>query len=203
LTAFADDTNLLGNDNDNNLSIAQLVKQAKQAFQVWDKLLNATGHFLELGKCSCYLSVWDFQDDGYPYTVPPSELNIDIKVQDANGIKQTIQQLATNKSQKMLSMMRNPMGNQQDEVAQLKMKSDHIAAKINSYMITQADTFLAYKAFYIPALQYSLAITSINQMDFKNIQSLATTAFLAAMGYNRNMPRVIAHAPKIYQGLGL
>jgi hypothetical protein len=40
-------------------------------------------------------------------------------------------------------------------------------------------------------------------MDFENIQSAATTSFLAAMGYNRNMPRAIAHAPKIYQGLGL
>jgi hypothetical protein len=203
LTAFADDTNLLGNDDDNNLSVMQLAEQAKQAFQVWDKLLNATGHFLELGKCFCYLSVWDFQDDGYAYTVPPSELNIDIEVQDANGIKQTIRQLATDESQKMLGVMRNPIGNQQEEVARLKTKSDHIAAKINSYMITQADAFLAYEAFYIPALRYSLAITSINQMDFENIQSSATTAFLAAMGYNRNMPRAIVHAPKTYQGLGL
>jgi hypothetical protein len=203
LTAFADDTNLIGNDDDNNLSVTQLVEQTKQAFQVWDKLLHATGHFMELGKCSCYLSVWDFQEDGYAYTVPPSELNIDIEVQDANGNKQTIQQLPTDESQKMLGVMRNPMGNQQDEVARLKRKSDSIATKINSYMITQADAFLAYEALYVPALRYSLSITSINQMDFENIQSAATTSFLAAMGYNRNMPRAIAHAPKIYQGLGL
>jgi hypothetical protein len=71
---------------------------------------------MELGKCSCYLSVWDIQEDGYAYTVPLSELNIDIEVQDANGNKQTIRQLSTDESQKMLGVMRNPMGNQQDEV---------------------------------------------------------------------------------------
>jgi hypothetical protein len=40
-------------------------------------------------------------------------------------------------------------------------------------------------------------------MDFEKIQGQATTAFLAAMGYNRNMPRQVVYAPKIYQGLGL
>jgi hypothetical protein len=48
-------------------------------------------------------------------------------------------------------------------------------------------------------MRYSLAITSINQMDFEKIQGLATTAFLAAMGYNRNMPRALVYAPTMYQ----
>jgi hypothetical protein len=74
---------------------------------------------------------------------------------------------------------------------------------MNSQLLTHADAILAYKAFYIPAMLNSLGITSINQMDFELIQSSATTAFLAAMGYNRNMPRAVVHAPKLYQGLGL
>jgi ribonuclease HI len=203
LTAFADDTNLLGNDDHNNGSITSLVEQTKHAFQVWDKLLHATGHFMELGKCSCYLSVWDFQEDGYAYTMPPTELNVAIEVTDVNGVKQNIQQLATDESQKLLGVMKNPIGNQQDEVLRLRKKSDHFALKMNSQLLTHADAILAYEAFYIPAMRYSLGITAINQLDFENIQSYATTAFLAAMGFNRNMPRAVAHAPKLYQGLGL
>jgi hypothetical protein len=99
--------------------------------------------------------------------------------------------------------MRNPIGNQQDEVIRLRKKSETFASKINSQLINRADAVLAYEAFYLPAMRYSLAITLINQLDFENIQSSATTAFLASMGYNRNMPRTVTYAPKMYQGLGL
>jgi hypothetical protein len=202
LTAFADDTNLLGNDDTQTLSTIQLADNTKHAFQTWDKLLHATGHFMELCKCSCYLSVWEFQEDGYAYTIPPEELNVVIKVQDVNGINQIIQQLPTDVSQKLLGVMKNPIGNQQDEVQRLKKKSDQIAMRVNSQLLSHSDAILAYEAFYMPAMRYSLAITAINQMDFERIQSAATTAFLSATGYNRNMPRAIVFAPKIYQGLG-
>jgi hypothetical protein len=39
---------------------------------------------------------------------------------------------------------------------------------------------MAYKSFYIPALRYSLSITSINQLDFEKIQAKATSTILAA-----------------------
>jgi hypothetical protein len=158
---------------------------------------------MELGKCACYFSIWDFQEDGYAYTVPPEELDVEIQVQDVTGATQTIKQLPTDVSQKLLGVMKNPIGNQQDEIQRLKVKSDQIAAKMNSQCLTHADALLAYEAFYIPAMRYSLAITSINQIDIEKIQGLATTAFLAAMGYNRHMPRAVVQAPKVYQGLGL
>jgi hypothetical protein len=68
LAAFADDTNLLGNDDDNRWSVDQLISEAQTAFTTWNELLHATGHFMELEKCACYLSVWDFQEDGYAFT---------------------------------------------------------------------------------------------------------------------------------------
>jgi hypothetical protein len=203
LTAFADDTNLLGNDDQRKLSISQLAGQAKKAFQQWDKLLHATGHFMELGKCACYLSVWDFQEDGYAYTIPPEKLQTDIEVQDIQGVTQTIQQLPTDASQKLLGVMRNPIGNQQDEVQRLKKKSDQLAIKMNSQVLTHSEAYLAYEAFYMPAMRYSLAITAIHQLDCEKIQSAATIAFLTATGYNRNMPREVVYAPKMYQGLGM
>jgi hypothetical protein len=148
LTAFADDTNLLGNDDTRMLSIRQLADQTKQALKTWDKILHVTGHFLELGKCSsCYLSVWEFQDDGYAYTIPPEELNLVIEVQDVNGINQTIQKLPADASQKLLGVLKNHIGNQQDEVQRLKKKSDQIATRVNSQLLTHSETTLAYGSF--------------------------------------------------------
>jgi hypothetical protein len=202
ITAFADDTNLLGNDNNRTKTTEQLVAETKQAFKIWNRLLHATGHFMELGKCACYLSIWDFQHDGYAYTRTPEELQITIEVNDVNGNKQIIPQLESDKSQKLLGVMRNPIGNQQDEVARLKQKSDSLAIKINSHALSFIETKLAYEAFYVPAMRYSLSITSINQMDLERIQTAGISAILTASGYNRHMPREVVFAPRIYQGLG-
>jgi hypothetical protein len=85
LAAFADDTNLLGNDDERKLSVQQLINQAQHGFTRWNELLQATGHFMELDKCSCYLSIWNFQEDGYAYMMDPEELNKQIQVNDLQG----------------------------------------------------------------------------------------------------------------------
>jgi hypothetical protein len=203
LAAFADDTNLFGNNNDNSKSREDLTNEARLAFTHWNGLLSATGHFMELQKCSCYLQFWQFQDDGYAYTEEPESHGLEVTITDIQGQAQRVPQLRASDSQKLLGVMKNPMGNQQDEIKRLKQKSDNMARRINSNRITRADARIAYEVFYIPAVRYSLNITAINQIDMETIQSKAVMAFLAAQGYNRHMPREVVFAPTLYQGLGL
>jgi hypothetical protein len=99
--------------------------------------------------------------------------------------------------------MKCPIGDQQAEISRLKTKSDGYASQMNSNFLNRTDARLAYEVFYIPAMRYSLQITSINQVNMESIQSKATTAFLSAQGFNRHMPREVVFAPTIYQGLGL
>jgi hypothetical protein len=80
--------------------------------------------------------------------------------------------------------MRNPIGNQQDEITRLQDKSNNIATKINLNALTTVHAKMAYESFYLPAMRYSLSITSINQMDFDAIQKKATISFLSTMGFN-------------------
>jgi hypothetical protein len=147
--------------------------------------------------------VWDFQVDGYAFTIPPSELQREILVKDVQGTTQKIPQLASDESQKLLGVMKNLMGNQQDEIARLRNKSNIMASKINTGALSATQAKMAYESFYIPALQYSLAITSINQIDFESIQSNASLAILAALGFNRHIPREVVYCTRKYQGLGL
>jgi hypothetical protein len=203
MAAFADDTNLLGNNDHGRKTRAELVQEAKLAFTTWDKLLHASGHFMELAKCGCYLSLWEFQEDGYAYTMQPEEHKQEIFVTDIHGNEQQITQFPTNKAQKLLGVMKNPMGDQQAEVKRLHEKSDQYARRMNSNFMTRAEARLAYAVFYIPAMQYSLNITAINQIDMETIQAKATTAFLAAQGFNRHMPREVVYAPARYQGIGM
>jgi hypothetical protein len=138
IAAFADDTNLLGNDDYRDLSTQDLIQQAKDGFTVWNELLNAKGHFMELEKCACYLSIWAFQEDSYAYTLSPNEHNERIIIRDIHGIEKEIPQLPTNASQKLLGVMKNPMGNQQDEIAQLRDKSNKMATRINMHAHKQS-----------------------------------------------------------------
>jgi hypothetical protein len=202
LAAFADDTNLLGNNNDNTKTRDIMTREAKESFTVWNGLLHATGHFMELSKCSCYLQFWTFQEDGFAYTEDPESHGQEVRVKDINGTYQVIPQLKSNESQKLLGVMKSPIGDQQDEIARLKAKSDSIAKKINSNKIDRTDAKIAYEVFYLPAMRYSLNITAINQIDLETIQSKAVLAFLAARGFNRHMPREVVFAPTLYQGLG-
>jgi hypothetical protein len=203
MAAFADDTNLLGNDDTREQTIDSLIELSQDSFTTWNELLHATGHFMELEKCACYLSIWAFQPDGYAYTLSPEEISKRIIVHDLNGETKEIQKLAADTSQKLLGVMRNPIGNQQDEIRRLQTKSNNIATRINSSALTTLQAKMAYESFYIPAMRYSLAITSINQMDLDTIQRKAIIAILASMGYNRHMPREVAYCSTKYQGLGL
>jgi hypothetical protein len=85
MAAFADDTNLLGNNDNNSKTPNDLTEEAKGAFSIWNGLLNAAGHSMELSKCACYLSFWKFQDDGYTYTMSSDEHGQQIFVRDING----------------------------------------------------------------------------------------------------------------------
>jgi hypothetical protein len=136
MAAFADDTNLLGNNDKRKLDTDQMVERAQEGFTLWNKLLHATGHFMELEKCACYLSIWSFQDDGCAYTMSPAELGKQIIVHDISGTQKTIPQLKTDESQKLLGVMKNPIGNQQDEIECLKAKSNRIAVQINTNALT-------------------------------------------------------------------
>jgi hypothetical protein len=98
--------------------------------------------------------------------------------------------------------MKNPMGDQQEEIARLKNKSDNIAKKINSNKLSRTDAKIAYEVFYLPAMHYLLNITAINQIDLETIRSKAVLAFFTARGFNRHKPREVIFAPTLYQGLG-
>jgi hypothetical protein len=133
----------------------------------------------------------------------PEEHQQRIYVTDIQGNQQLIPQLPTNKAEKLLGVMKCPIGDQQAEITRLRIKSDNYAKRVNSNALTRSEARLAYEVFYLPALRYSLNITAINQTDLESIQAKATAAFLAAQGFNRNMPREVVYAPALYQGVGM
>jgi hypothetical protein len=99
--------------------------------------------------------------------------------------------------------MKNPIGNQQDEIQRLKEKSSKMAKNINSHALSRTEAKLAYDSFYLPAMRYSLSVTSRNQMGFETIQRKITSLLLLFLGYNRHMPRGVVFGSQKFQGIGL
>jgi hypothetical protein len=96
LAAFADYTNLIGNRTSTDNQQYSLIQEAKDAFTTWNGYPHATGHFMELPKCSCYLQFWKFQEDGYALTKEPAAHGQEIIVKDLDGNLQIIPQLCSN-----------------------------------------------------------------------------------------------------------
>jgi hypothetical protein len=98
MMAFADDTNLLGNNDGHHKSRTEMIDELKDAFNHWNRLLHATGHSMEIGKCACYLAFWEFQDDGYAFTITPEEHGQEITIR-IHGRQEKIPQLKANEAQ--------------------------------------------------------------------------------------------------------
>jgi hypothetical protein len=79
---------------------------------------------------------------------------------------------------------RETTGDTKDGASTLKSKSNRIAVQINTNALTTLQAKMAYESFYIPAMRYSLPITSINHMDLDTVQAKAMMSLLATMGYN-------------------
>jgi hypothetical protein len=54
---------------------------------------------MEIGKCACYLAFWEFQDDGYAFTITPEEHGQEITIQSIHGRQEKIPQLKANEAQ--------------------------------------------------------------------------------------------------------
>jgi hypothetical protein len=168
----------------------------------WNEYLYAAGHFLKLSKCACYFIIWGFDEDGNPMATSNDALGVEIKIRQRDESLVKIQQLSIKDGQKILGVMKCPSGSQAPEIERLKAKSDGIARRMTMSSLTRSEARLAYETSYLPAMRYSLTTTSIHQTDMEKIQQKATAAFLAKMGYNRNMPWEVVFGHRLHQGLG-
>lgn len=206
-TAFVDDTSGYQNTYDKNTqtteNINQLISNLQKDFTTWDRLLYATGGLLELQKCFFYMTIWQFKDDGSTRVISPEETEVTLTIDRKDGTSVQIQQKHPNEAHKLLGIFRSPTGNQTPQADALTDKSNNYARAINSSGLLRSDTRTAYFTNYIPAMSYSLNLTSINPKILRKTQHLAKIAFLTKMGYNRNMPTAAVFGSPRYGGIGM
>jgi hypothetical protein len=82
-------------------------------------------------------------------------------------------------------------------------KFDGLARKLQQSGISSVLSRVYYNTFYIPAVQYSLPVTSLTLKELHRVQSLMTAVILNRLGYNRNFPHDVAFAATHVFGVGL
>jgi len=115
---FIDDTDLILNSTDPDVTCNDLVATAQQALDTWERLINVTGGALAPEKSYWYLI--DVNSDGQ-YADPevtPKELILNNK-----GDPVVIERLAVNAAKEMLGIWSCPDGSMHDEVRSLKAKA--------------------------------------------------------------------------------
>jgi len=193
----------------------ELVNQAQQMAQSWERLLFASGGALEFSKCFAYYIFWDMKEGKHRLKLPNE---IDGCVNDESngtfsgpialtyGNDQTRRPIQTESpwiGRRTLGVRIAPGGSWDDEFTYRQQQSHALALRIAGSSLDKAATRLGYRTIVCPRLEFPLTVTQFSQEQCDRISSPVLNACLAKMGYNRHMPREVVYGPITMGGLGM
>lgn len=179
-----------------------VINQLQQVTQRWDALLAGTGGQLELSKCFYYIVQWRFDTQGTPHMVTSTDAYI--AVQDpSTGERIPIKQQPTTQPHRTLGVYLAPSGTMALAQERLRAKANAFAIRTRSAQLSPADADVVCRLIYRPSMCYMLPATTMTEDTLRSIQYPATASYVAAMGYNRNMPASVIHGPRRLGGLAI
>ena len=206
MDGFVDDTTAWANrflaSLNGQTTIDDIAHDLQITAQWWEELLTATGGKLELKKCFYYIISWAFDDDGNPHIVTetPPEITIhDHTTEDTVTIKSK----DCDKSHKTLGGKLNPARNNTDAIALLKDKVEKLTKALTSNTVNNTEGHLYHSCIYRPSTSYGMHVLTATPDELDDIQKPAIAALLNAMGYNKNFPTEMRHAPMELGGPGV
>jgi hypothetical protein len=201
--AFVDDTNQGVVDPTGDLSAEDLVEQLRQAGQMWERLLHISGGSLNLSKCSWTMQYWMWKN-GRPCLQPLSSNDPLLIMTSGTSPDHHVIKRHTNVIElKGLGVHMNFMGTFQFHSSNMRQKFDGLARRLRQSRLSPGLSRAFYTSFYLPAVKYSLPVTSMSDLDLQKIQSKMTASALNALGYNQHYPHDVAFASQHSFGCGL
>ena len=89
------------------------------------------------------------------------------------------------------------------EVEYLTQVSNQLTGRLRRSSLTKSEVRTAYRSMYLPKMCYGASVTSFTEEQSWAVERNAVRAFLSALGYNPNMPRLLVFAPDDLGGVGL
>jgi hypothetical protein len=204
--AFVDDTQ--NGTNDAFLAkpwpLEKVIRNLESIARAWDKLLQCLGGALEPRKCFYYIIYWHWVG-GLQELMKIDQMleypTITLMGQSHSSVPISQKEVTT--AHKTLGIYMTPSGSELAQAQYLSDKADSFASKVLQSRLSKAEVLMAYQAFWLPSITYSLGITTLSGHQLLQIQSLSTAHFLQKLGFNKHVPRAVAYGPKEYGGLSL
>jgi hypothetical protein len=85
----------------------------------------------------------------------------------------------------------------------MRKKFDTMAQQLRQISMSPLLARKYYFTMYLPAIKYSLSVTTMTTTELHSVQSLITAVTLNKLGYHRNYPHAVAFAPIRFFGCGM
>jgi hypothetical protein len=201
--AFVDDTNQAILDTTAHLTPSELTEQLRQAGQLWETLLHISGGALNLSKCSWSLQFWEWKN-GRPRLKPMSNDDPLLLMTNGESLEQNIiTRIDNHTAARNLGVYLNANGTFQHHAQITKEKSETMAHRLQRSRLSHTLSMLYYQTTYLPAIGYSLPVTSMTTVQLQQAQTFMNSVILNKLGFNRHYPRAAAYAPLQEFGVGL
>ena len=203
IVSYVDDNTLLRSFEPTD-TMATIFKVLRQELSVWQQLLQITGGDLSLGKCTVSIMHWKWQGwAGIPTMTTGKTCKGTIEttsVIDETQQLQSIRRIKPWEAERQLGI-RLPMScSFESELQYRQQQSNDMAKKLYQAPLSHYKAYMVYKAYYMPAIQYPLPITTFSDDECDTIHKPFIFLLLPKLGLNRHTCRTILYAPTTYGG---
>jgi hypothetical protein len=170
--------------------------------QTWERFLSTSRGLLNLAKCAFYILAWQFDDKGRATYIPKMAIPaVKLTSGDKAGTSK-VKQLNYNETHKYLGNSLSINMQMTQTFATLYTTAQNYSSRLLTSNLSRRDTWVAYFAFFIPSMAYTLSVSHHSPRKLHKLQSAVTRATLMKLGFNRNTAHRVVYGPSRYGGLG-
>ena len=175
----------------------------RQAGQMWENLLHISGGALKLSKCLWSLQFWEWHKGRARLQQMPKDDPHLVMTSGSSPEHNIIRQVDNDSAPKGLGVYMNFKGTFGVQAKTMRKKFDTMAQQLRQISMSSLLSRKYYFTMYLPAVKYSLSVTTMTMKELHSVQSLITAVTLNKLGYHRNYPHAVAFAPIRLFGCGM
>lgn len=153
--AFMDDTDLVHTGQSVDTPGSEILADMRKFITHWEGGLRATGVALRVDKSYSYLIDFKWKNDKWHYT-NAQDVPGEIHVRDADGQIKLLTRLEPHESNETLGIFISMDGNQRDEVAKLRMKTEEFAEQVRTGFVTRDEAWQALNTTIMKTLEFPM-----------------------------------------------
>jgi hypothetical protein len=180
-----------------------LVDDLQKDAKIWERLLFTLGGLLKLRKCLYYVMSWQFDDEDCASLRPKADIP-PLRLTNGHALDpKAINQHDCTAAHRYLGLWNSPSLSMKAHLHALSATAQTYSQRLYKSGLDKSDVWLAYFACFLPAMTFTLAVTSFTATQLCTLQKPATQATLSKLGFNRNISRDIVFGSPLFGGLGL